>query len=137
VGKCRANRGALWLCLLLQAVLGVPAALGLTLCVDADGCFAIEIAHTETSCLRAVHTAPPGRATGSLRVGEPLCHDLPVLESRVYEARVSRGGPAPALVATASRFAARPAPRQRPARSSEARTRLAPRRLRRSVVLIV
>lgn len=128
------HRGAVWLCLLMQVVLGVPAALGLSLCLDADGCIAIEIEHADIPCLGE-------REHGIAAVGAGAeaypCRDVPVLESHAYEARLanSLSGP-PALAFNVS--AALPAPPPTGVRTVTAPsfTALAPR-LRRSIVLIV
>lgn len=102
----RPNRGALWLCLALQIVLGVPAALGLSLCVDSDGCHSVEIAHEQVECLRLAHVSGDGA------IGAPMeelpCRDLPLLERRDYDARVAKGALSPALIATLTRVAAVP-----------------------------
>jgi hypothetical protein len=99
VRRRRPNRVALWLCFALQVVLGVPASLGLSLCVDSDGGHSLEIAHEQVACLRLGHTGGAGVAVG-LPGQEQPCRDLPLLERRDYEARVARGVPPPAMLAT-------------------------------------
>ena len=135
--RLRPNRAAVWLCLQLQLVLGVPAGLGLSLCVDGDGCFAIEIAHDEISCLRLAHAATPGETALATRGEEQPCRDLQVLEGSDYEARFARRCAPPALIATLPPPAAAPdLPLFQAVSARQAHSRFDSVR-RRSVVLIV